>query len=123
TREETLRRAGAFLGRWPVLVVSDMPAFVTMAEAFHCSFALGADTATRIFLPHYCEAFGGPIGAYTRLKQSGVRFLLFSRLDSFGRLRTRADVPSLFQDLFDEAPEFLHRFSSTAVRTASGIAG
>ena len=116
--EEVLRRARGFIGRWPVAIVRGMSQFVVMAEELGCDFAVGADTATRIFLPKYCEEFGGNLNVYARLKATGIAFTLFPRIDSHGRLRTIEDVPSMFRDLFVPAPDVISRFSSSAVRSA-----
>ena len=119
--DEVLRRARAFVGRWPVIILRDMGAFVTMAEKFYCDFAIGADTATRIFLPQYCDAYGGLDNVYARLKATGVSFTVFPRLDARGRLQTRDSVPSMFQDLFGDAPDIISRVSSTAIRQAAQL--
>ncbi len=121
SKADVERRARGFIGRWPVALVQGMGEFLKMAEAFGCDFAIGGDTAMRIFLPQYCEAFGGSTNVYARLKSTGVTFTVFPRHDRFGRLRSRESVPSMYQDLFIDAPDVISRFSSTAIRKTAGL--
>lgn len=119
--EELARRARGFIGRWPVVLLRGKGEFLKMAEAFACDFAIGGDTAMRIFLPRYCEEFGGGDNVYARFKATGVRFTVFPRHDRFGRLRAKEAVPSMYQDLFIDAPDVIPRFSSTAVRKTARL--
>ena len=119
---ETERRAAQFAGYAPVLL-SALPRFADKVRWVRESvFVLGADTLARLVEPRFyaCDR-GAMLDAFGRIRESGCRFLVASRLDpNSGRVRTLADcpVPRGFERLFEAIPasDFRMDLSSTQLR-------
>ncbi|MDD2942447.1 MAG: hypothetical protein PHC51_05700 [bacterium] len=117
-REELIRRASQFIGRWPVVVTKQMSTYFQMSKYIGTRFAIGGDTAVRIFEPLYCESHGGLRQVYDGLKERGVRFYVFPRPGSTIGMLSADSVPDEFQDLFENLPCLLNvEFSSSVVRS------
>src|SRR6476646_4430250 len=102
------------------------PTFVEKARLFPgTTFVVGADTAERLFVPHY---YGGDEDrmhmALEEIVNSGSSFLVAVRLDAAGRVRALNDipVPRRYADLFREIPEHHFRVdtSSSEIRARRG---
>ena len=120
--EEAERRAAQFAGYAPVLLTAQ-PRFADKVRWLRESvFVLGADTLARLVDPRfYARDEGGMLHAFTRIRESGCRFLVAARLDSSsGRVRTLADcsVPRGYERLFEAIPasDFRIDISSTELR-------
>ena len=116
---EILERAGQARGRR--LLLTREPTFLGKARLFPgCWFAIGFDTAVRLFEPAY---YGGHRDhmdrALRELRDLGARFLVSGRAWE-GEYRGLRDVrvPAEFADLLEEIPESAFRLdvSSTQLR-------
>lgn len=110
------------------LETTTLPVFVTRAATFvekarlfpGCHFAIGYDTAVRLFDPAY---YGGGEGAVSEvlseLERASCRFYVAGRVqqDRFATLKD-LELPRRFAHLFVEVPETLFRsdLSSTSIR-------
>jgi hypothetical protein len=119
-RDQVERRLGAIKGKFPA-VVSRMPRFQEKAGEFeNCHFALGMDTAVRLFDARYYE--GGERGLHEALAfmvDAGCRFLVAGR-SSEGSWRNLDDLElkSEFGAMFEAIPaaSFSSELSSTRLR-------
>jgi Cytidylyltransferase-like len=94
------------------------PTFVEKARLFPgTTFVVGADTAERLFVPHY---YGGDEdlmhSAIEEIANSGSSFLVAVRLDAAGRVCGLKDipVPRRYADLFTEIPEHHFRVDTSS---------
>jgi Cytidylyltransferase-like len=94
------------------------PTFVEKARLFPgATFVVGADTAERLFVPHY---YGGDEDlmhrAIEEIANSGSSFLVAVRLDAAGRVCGLKDipVPRRYADLFTEIPEHHFRVDTSS---------
>lgn len=116
-RDELTARANQFIGRWPVIVTHQLETFFQMSKYIGTKFAIGGDTAVRIFDPRYCNAFGGEDAVYKELMDRGVRFYVFPRVQADNVTVSSTDVPHSYQSLFEDLPCLLNlEFSSSLVR-------
>lgn len=117
TYREILERAGQARGRR--LLLTREPTFPGKARLFPgCWFAIGFDTAVRLFEPAY---YGGNRDhmdrALRELRDLGVRFLVSGRAWE-GEYRGLGDVrvPAEFADLLEEIPESAFRLDVSSTR-------
>lgn len=113
--DETAERASQFAGRYPIYLTNE-PTFLGKARLFpNTVFVVGFDTAERILNPKYYDDFDE---AMTELRALNTQFLVASRVDKSGDLRTADSltVPSQYSDLFIPLPDFRQDISSTALR-------
>src|SRR5207237_7480884 len=77
TRQEVLRRAEQFAGRFPIWLAR-AALFTDKAELFPCAaFVLGADTAARLVTPRYYDnETTRLLGALEQIRAHGCRFLV-----------------------------------------------
>ncbi|MCY3735119.1 MAG: hypothetical protein OXG13_01880 [Gemmatimonadaceae bacterium] len=114
---EILERAGQARGRR--LLLTREPTFLGKARLFPgCWFAIGFDTAVRLFEPAY---YGGNRDhmdrALRELRDLGARFLVSGRAWE-GEYRGLGDVrvPAEFADLLEEIPESAFRLDVSSTR-------
>jgi hypothetical protein len=115
---ETVRqRLAQFAWRAPV-ELTRAPTFVEKARLFPgTTFVVGADTAERLFVPHY---YGGDEDlmhrALEEIANAGSSFLVAVRLDAAGRVCGLKDiaVPRRYADLFTEIPEHHFRVDTSS---------
>ncbi|MBV9584413.1 MAG: hypothetical protein JO213_05955 [Alphaproteobacteria bacterium] len=115
---ETVRhRVTQFAWKAPV-ELTRAPTFVEKSRLFPGTiFVVGADTAERLFGPHYYG--GNEAGMHMALEEignSGSTFLVAVRIDATGRVRALSDipVPGRYADLFTEIPEQRFRFDTSS---------
>ena len=119
-RDDLERRLMPIKGKFQVLVTR-RPRFQEKAGEFeNCYFALGMDTAVRLFDPRYYEA--GQHGlreALAFMTDAGCRFLVAGR-SSEGRWRSleELELPAEFGAMFEAIPQesFRSELSSTRLR-------
>jgi hypothetical protein len=123
---ETVRQRLAQFAWKAAVELTRAPTFVEKARLFPgTTFVVGADTAERLFVPHY---YGGDEDrmhmALEEIVNSGSSFLVAVRLDAAGRVRALNDipVPQRYADLFREIPEHHFRVdtSSSEIRARRG---
>ncbi len=121
SENEIYPRLEQFSGKHSVWITR-CPTFVEKAAVFPgVAFAVGTDTAARIFEPKYYSGYpGGMEQALQFLRKQGCRFLVAARKDSEGKVVCLGDlkVPPSGADLFQEIPRerFHLDISTTEIR-------
>jgi nicotinamide mononucleotide (NMN) deamidase PncC len=121
TTPEIRRRLGQFAGHAAVWLTS-LPRFVDKALFFPGAiFAIGADTAVRLFDPRYYDrGLEGMLAAFAFLRDRGCRFLVAGRADASGEWLglENLPLPPGLCDLFCAIPPQVFRLdiSSTLLR-------
>ena len=119
-RDELERRLMRIKGKFAA-IVTRMPRFQEKAGEFeNCQFALGMDTAVRLFDPgYYAGGQQGLLEALAFMADAGCRFLVAGR-SSEGRWRSLEDLelPAEFRGMFEAIPaeSFRSELSSTDLR-------
>ena len=115
--ETVKQRLTQFAWKSPV-ELTRAPTFVEKARLFPgTTFVVGADTAERLFVPHY---YGGDEdlmhSALEEIANSGSSFLVAVRLDAAGRVCALKDiaVPQRYADLLTEIPEHHFRVDTSS---------
>ena len=117
------------------LETTTLPVFVTRAATFvekarlfpGCHFAIGYDTAVRLFDPAYCGGGEAAVSeVLSELERASCRFYVAGRMqqDRFATLKD-LELPRRFAHLFVEVPEHLFRsdLSSTSIRESGSKQG
>ncbi len=135
--DELIRRALQFYGHRPVLIRQKCGTFLDKAELAHAEaraagidfatqdFAIGMDTATRLFLEAHCARYGGVSAVLERLYAAKARFHIVERathpaeprLPSF-REFVRPFIGTPYEEMFEPLQTSFRRcpLSSSDVR-------
>ncbi|MBV7335405.1 hypothetical protein KFU94_45630 [Chloroflexi bacterium TSY] len=120
-----LNRIAQFAGRHPICI-SNAPTYQQKARLYPgATFAIGYDTAVRVFDPQYYQDSMEQVdAALSEIRERGCHFLVAGRLDQEGVFRglDNIQIPDEYLDLFAEIPEtrFRRDVSSTTLRETGG---